>query len=308
MTRLRVTIVLATALVLFGCGSPVGELDPPKRGDEVRDPSPITVRSGQPPVARAPSDVRHAPAPPPDAVTRELIGVWETDADLTKTLPANAQLNADKLNSEAHLFGIQMKRRQTFFADGRFTMNLHGESTDFRYRVVAREGTQLTLQCSVVIDPQFLTAAEREAVKPFISEWLVLSEDIIANKTKGSSGEFWLVYRRAGKMGSPSVADLDAADSEQLKRQALAMPAIEWTCTETDAFRRLDEFQKWFLKNPALVPEVSPTVVKWLDSAGRDLDATVTNKPTGAQFRISGKKDSTGVWCCVKFVGNINWK
>ena len=217
-------------------------------------------------------------------------------------------MDTDKLRSDAWVFGIQMKRRQTFFADGRFTMQLRDDLTEFSYDIIKRDGDQLTLRCQIKVDPKLREIAESDAFDPFESEWLIVGPDKIANKMKGESGRLWMVYRRVGETSNTSGEKTASDDWENAKREALASPPIEWFCAETDSYKQKDDFHDWYFKTSFLVPEVYPSVNDWLDSTKTEIDTIITNKPTGAQYRITGKKQAGSVRCSIKFVGNVNWK
>ncbi|NLE39522.1 MAG: hypothetical protein GX621_15985 [Pirellulaceae bacterium] len=237
-----------------------------------------------------------------------MIGIWETDAELTKSLPQNQALDSGKLDSDTWLFGIRMKRRESFFPDGHFSMQLHNNSTDFTYDVIKRDGNQLTLRCQVRVDPEVRKFADADAFEPFESEWLIIGPDRIATKVKGESGSFWMVYRRIAEASNTRANETATSGWENAKREALASPPIEWSCTEAVSCRQKSDFHRWYSSTPYLVPEVYPTVNDWLDSTSAQIDKVITNKPTGAQYRITGKKQAGVVQCSIKFIGNVNWE
>lgn len=107
--------------------------------------------------------------------------------------------------------------------------------------------------------------------------------------------------------------DITDADWEILKRNELERPPLKWSSTEGEWLYQKRDFHDWSMKQ-SVVPETWLTVSEWLgnDESYHDkpssLDVIVTNKPTGAQYHITGTRSSSGASCEIKFIGNKNWK
>ncbi len=106
---------------------------------------------------------------------------------------------------------------------------------------------------------------------------------------------------------TPGTATVES-EAERMMRDALSMPPLRWSTTETNPLYQVGEFYDWFGTTGGLVPEVLPVVEKWLDSKATTLDVVITNEPTGAQYRITGSSGQGGAACEVKFVGNTRWE
>ncbi len=113
---------------------------------------------------------------------------------------------------------------------------------------------------------------------------------------------------REAKGRRSDVAPIRAAGwREDFQRTALACPPIVWSCAEAGISQRKMDLWKWSQETRWLVPEVYPLINGWLESAQTELGTIITNGPTGAQYRISGRKEPGGVACEVTFVGNVRW-
>lgn len=238
----------------------------------------------------------------------ELIGTWDADTDLTESLAENQSVDQEHVRLVAWVYGIDRKDRIKFLPNDRFLTDSGGYSSEFKYEVVGRTGKRLTLRAQIVVDPSLVKSAKKGAFDPFESIWLILGEDRIANLHKSNRGECWVVYRRVREASKPNRETVIDEKWERMKRAALDDPPIEWTCNMTGLDAQKAALRTWRRDTSGLVPEVAPTIEAFLGSAETKLDQVITNKPTGAQYRITGQKTIRGVNCSVKFVGNINWK
>lgn len=270
----------------------------------------------------------------------ELLGTWQADTGLTRAFEGNAVLDKKDLEMPSWLFGTQMKMRVAFDDEGRMLFRNAGETTEFTYSVVTRDQDHVRLRVQIVVDPELRKNGKDGAFDPHESEWLLIADDRIAEKMELEDIDFWMVYRRLPERDSltlDNTVDEDheqqeemalnrlmqlagGDDSEEVKRMAFAVPPHYWSCTETDYYRQWDEFNEWCDTTPGVVPEVWAGVEHWLHSRfyarlehrtenadEPEIDTIITNEPTGAQYRVTGKKGSWGVWCKVEFIGNLNW-
>lgn len=256
-----------------------------------------------------------------------LLGTWQADTELTRAFEGNAEHDKKGLEMPSWLFGTQMKIRVAFDDQGRMLMRNAGETTEFTYSVISRDEDHVRLKVEMVVDPELRKHGEEGAFAPFESEWRLIAGDRIAEKMELEGINFWMVYRRVPKadslrldntvqedyeqqeeMALKRLAQLAGGDdSEQVKRMAFAVPPDYWSCTQTDPDRQWHEFNEWCDNSTGIVPEVWLALGEWLRNGEPEIDTIITNKPTGAQYRASGKKGSSGVWCKVEFIGNVNW-
>jgi hypothetical protein len=113
--------------------------------------------------------------------------------------------------------------------------------------------------------------------------------------------------RPANDLVGRQHVELTDAECEQLMLAALDAPPDKWICEELDPFDQSMEFHEWYFEM-VLVPEIYPTVNEWPASEDTEIDTVVTNKPTGAQYHLTGRKGSWGVWCSIKFIGGKGWE
>lgn len=238
----------------------------------------------------------------------ELIGTWDADTDLTESLAENQSVDREHVQMVAWVYGIDQKSRVKFLPNGRSLSDLGGNSAEFKYQVVGRTGKRLTLRSQIVVDPSLVKYAKKGELDPFESIWLILGEDRIAKLHKSDRGECWVVHRRVREASKPNRETVVDEEWERMKRAALNDPPIEWTCNRRGLGAQKAALRTWCRDTGGLVPEVAPTIEAFLGSAETTLDQVITNKPTGAQYRITGQRTPRGVNCSVKFVGNIKWK
>ena len=106
------------------------------------------------------------------------------------------------------------------------------------------------------------------------------------------------------------VGEDDANDAEwqRLKQANLDAPAKRWSTATASPAKQEEEFFQWAVNMPFLAADVIQPVRDWIAGDKRELDVVIAYEPTGAQYRVTGKKRADGgVECSVKFVGNLNW-
>jgi len=242
----------------------------------------------------------HQPDNAASATCPELIGTWKCDLEATESFPDNQHVTEKEMD-ETIRFQAGLQQRTLFTLDGRYFMwdqgNPDHKNTTWTYAIVSRDGD------TVVISIRLRTDTYDSG--PMESTYRIIDRDRVA-LLNSESPPCWLVLRRESQ-GLERDGTVDD-EWERSKREALSSPPIEWFCAKTESEEQRDDFWKWQSRKPGLVPEARSTVLEWLEGEASELDKVVTNKPTGAQYRIVGNTDAEGVRCSVKFVGNTNWK
>jgi hypothetical protein len=106
--------------------------------------------------------------------------------------------------------------------------------------------------------------------------------------------------------GAPGNGISDS-EWERLKNANLDAPERIWSTHSLDRDTQQDEFFRWLTNLPCAPIDAAAPMKTWINGTQRELDVIVTNKPTGAQYRVQASRYADGMDCRIKFIGNLNW-